>query len=96
MNNLSLKANRSSEIFTVSIDMGANKITSSYRAVDKPDVINIEYIDLGRTSNSCGLIPDLTENSRPTRTGFIVSNSSVFSREFPARQCFNSLEGEWK
>ena len=94
MNNLSLKANRAGEVFTGPIDMGATKITSSYIAADKTDVINNEYIDLRRASNSYGFIPELTGVS--TRSGFVVSSSNVFSREFPAWHCSNSGGGEWK
>ena len=56
MNNLALKANRSGEVFTGPIDMGANNITSSYIAVDKTYIINKGYIDLKHLSNNCGFI----------------------------------------
>ena len=62
--------------------MEANKITSSYTAVDKTDLINKGYIDLRHVSNNCGFIPDLIRNSNKSR--FSVSSSSALSQGSPA------------
>jgi len=94
LNNLSLKANKAGEVFTGNLDLGFNKITSSYIATDDFDLINKRYLSRHFARNGSGHIPDLNKNLN-NKSGFIVSASSE-TTGYPAFHIFTNWRGEWR
>jgi len=93
INNLSLKANRSGEVFTGHVDLGENKITSSYVPRLANDLLNKKYLSMRHVSNNVGYIPDMSSNFN-NKGGFISSASSEYTRSL-AHNAFNSWMGDW-
>jgi len=93
MNNLSLKVAKSGDNLTGNLNMGSNKITSSYVPTNPFDLVNKLYLDNRWTKNSVGYIPELMGNSN-NGSGFIVSASSE-TAGFLAYHPFTGWRNAW-
>jgi len=93
MNNLSLKLHKSGGSMTGDLNMGTNKITSSFIPTHDDDIINKKYIDARFVQNGGGLISDLTSNAL-NKSGFKVSASSSVNALEPY-YAFNVRKGSW-
>lgn len=91
MNNLSLKLPKSGGDMTGYLNMGSNKITSSFIATQDDDLINKKYLEMKFVKNSIGLIPNLSINDK---SGFKASASSSVGASRPL-YAFNSWKGSW-
>ena len=95
MNNLSLKINKGGGHMTGPLELGVNKVTSSYVPKLDYDLVNKKYVDNKKyVKNSVGLIPDLTHNTN-SKCGFKPSASSDFKGTH-AYYAFSLYKGYWQ
>jgi F5/8 type C domain len=106
-NNLATKVNRSGDKMIGDLNMGGHGLCDVKDPVNDNDVANKkfvlekeetlqQFINKLFIKNSVGLVPNLTSNNK-NKSGYYVSASSEFSKDFPAYQVFNvNKPGGWR